>query len=115
MNGLHFNFRGEEKRLKYYIGKFFTAIQNKDYEVAYNLLSSGYKKNYFTSYEDFEEYAKETYGISTVLTYEDIQREGELYIVKINVSISQGKTNKLTQTFIVKENNFNDYELAFSK
>ena len=115
MSGLHYNYRGEESRIKYYVGTFIsTFIGDEKYEMAYELLSNGFKANYFNSFEKFENYAKEKYTDTPILSYGQIQREGELYIIDVTVSDFQGKKETFTQTFVVKENDFNDYELAFS-
>lgn len=106
---------GEESRIKYYIGTFIsTYIGDEKYEMAYELLSSGFKANYFDTYEKFEAYAKEKYATSLSLSYSKIQREGELYIIDVTVKDFFGKKETFTQTFIIKENDFNNYELAFS-
>ena len=106
---------GEESRIKYYVGTFIsTYIGDEKYEMAYDLLSDGFKANYFETYEKFESYAKEKYPTSLSLNYGEIQREGELYIIDVTVEDFFNEKATFTQTFVIKENNFNDYELAFS-
>lgn len=115
MNGLLYNCLGEESRIQYYIATFInTYVGDEKYEMAYAKLSEGFKKNYFDTYEKFEKYAKEKYPQSVMLTYGELQREGELYILDVTIKEIFSEEKPFTQTFIVKENDFNDYEIAFS-
>lgn len=115
MNGLLCNYRGEESRIQYYVATFINRyVGDEKYELAYDVLSDGFKQNYFDTYEKFVSYAKQKYPLSAVLTYGDLQREGELYIIEVTVKEIFSDDEPFTQTFIVKENDFNDYEIAFS-
>lgn len=100
--------------MQYYVATFISRyVGDEKYELAYDTLSDGFKQNYFDTYEKFVSYAKEKYPLSCMLSYGDLQREGELYIIE--VTIEEVFSDKaFTQTFIIKENDFNDYEIAFS-
>jgi len=115
MNGLHYNYHGEESRIQYYVATFINSyVGDEKYELAYDTLSDGFKQNYFNTYEEFVSYAEQKYPKSAVLSYGDLQREGELYILEVTVKEIFSEEEPFTQTFIIKENDFNHYELAFS-
>lgn len=106
---------GEESRIQYYVATFLNNyVGDEEYELAYQVLSDGFKQNYFDTYEKFEAYASKTYPIFVGLSYGELQREGELYIIDVTIEDLSGEKEDFTQTFVVKENDFNDYELAFS-
>lgn len=106
---------GEESRMQYYVATFVNNyVGDEQYQLAYNVLSSGFKQNYFETFEKFEAYAKQTYPVLVALSYGYLQREGELYILDVTIEDLMGEKETFTQTFIIKEHDFNDYELAFS-
>ena len=114
MNGLRCNYHGEESRIQYYVATFINYVGDAKYEFAYELLSEGFKQNYFDTFEKFEAYAKDKYPLSVTLAYGDLQREGELYMLEVTVKEIFSDKETFTQTFVIKENDFNEYELAFS-
>ena len=48
----------EKERIKTYVSKYISYIENLDYEKAYSLLNEDFKQNYFKTIEEFETYAK---------------------------------------------------------
>jgi len=108
----------ERTRIEYYVASYIRLIEGKDYEKAYNLLNEEYRKNYFgSSQKQFREYCENKFSSMMNVSYENFERNGDLYVVwlKINDAISGTKDEGLEITFVVKENTFNDYELSFSK
>lgn len=106
---------GEETRIKYYLGTFISGyICDGNYADAYEVLNKEFKENYFKTYEDFENYASAKYPSIETVSYGDFQRQGDYYIVKITIEDFTGQKEAFTQTFIVKENDFNEYEISFS-
>ena len=52
MNGLHYNYHGEESRIKYYVATFINSyVGDEKYDLAYEALSDGFKQNYFNTYK----------------------------------------------------------------
>ena len=47
-------------------------------------------------------------------SYGDLQRQGDMYIIDVTVKDLRNKKETFTQTFVVKENSFNNFEIAFS-
>ncbi len=48
----------ERDRMEYYVATFIKAIENDEYEDAYEMLYSDFKKNFFPTLSSFEEYAR---------------------------------------------------------
>ena len=104
----------ERDRMEYYFSKFIKYIKNKKYTDAYNLLYPDFRENYFKTQEEFKEYAKKTYPSSVGFSYNDIERQGSIYVLVITViDTNKNKGEERTQRIVIKENDFNDFVLSF--
>ncbi len=108
----------ESNRMKRYIGKFFDDIETEEYMQAYNNLNEDFRKNYFTTLEDFIKYADSNFKTSMLgVTYDNIERwgnnkTGNMYIIWITVADSfKGKKET---NFVIIEKDYNNYEMSFS-
>lgn len=110
----------ERSRMQYYIGKYFTYIQDKNYGEAYSLLYEEYVQEYFPIYTDYVNYIQEKYPFDLIaIEYNNIERIGNLYVLWVNVVDAVNGNpmaeDKLEQKIVIRENGFNDFELSFSK
>lgn len=108
----------ESERIRIYLGTYFRHIENKEYEEAYNLLYQEFKNNYFPTIEEFQKYMQEQeYPDMLAIEYEDIEMQGEYYIVNVNITDFLPNSNKELKsiTLIVKENDYNNYYISFTK
>lgn len=103
----------ETTRMKNYLGQFFTAIESENYQEAYNMLFDNFKENYFKTIEDFEEYFKNNYPRNIVLNYKNVDRQGDIYILTVEVVNGLEITNKFEQRFVIQENDLNDFNISF--
>ena len=70
--------------------------------------------NYFKTQEEFENYVKKLYTKTVGFSYNDIDRQGDIYVLLIDVMDTNKKTgDKKSQRVVIKENNFNDFVLSF--
>lgn len=104
----------ERDRMEYYFYKFISYIHNEDYSSAYNLLYPQFRENYFKTEEEFKSYVLKIYPQSVGFTYNDIDRQGSIYVLTINVidttkNVGEGKLQRI----VIQENNFNDFVLSF--
>lgn len=106
---------GERDRMEYYVSSFIKAIENKDYESAYDMLYDDFKTKYFSSYSAFEEYAKTKFPSSIAADYTNIERNGDVYVLWVTISNPLGsKDSGVEMNFVVQENDLNDFKLSFS-
>lgn len=105
----------ERDRMDYYCGQFFKFIEKKNYEKAYNLLYSEFKNEYFPTIEEFTKYVQSLYPSVMAIKYDDIDREGNIYIITavIDNAFSTDQSEQFKQRIVVKENNYNEYVLSF--
>ena len=104
----------EKQRMQYYFSKYITYIEEKNYEKAYNLLYEEYRNNYFPTLEEFEKYVKQKYPDFMSVEYNDMSRQGEYYILTVNIyNLLTNEIIEKEQKYIIKENNFLDYVLSF--
>lgn len=105
----------ERDRMEYYVSKFIKAIENKSYETAYGMLYDKFKETYFPTLESFEEYARTNFPKEISLKHENIERNGEYYVLFVTMSNMLGNKNDGTDmNFVVRENDLNDFVLSFS-
>ena len=107
----------ERTRIEYYVANYIKLIEKKDYDKAYSLLYIDYRDNYFKTQEEFEDYCKEVFSGMFDIQYDNFERNGDIYVVWITITdtINGKKGSGKELNFVIKENDFNDYELSFSK
>lgn len=104
----------ERDRMEYYFYKFISYIHSEDYSKAYDLLYPQFKETYFKTEEEFKNYAIKTYPQSVGFAYNDIDRQGSIYVLTITVMDTNKKvTDQKSQRVVIQENNFNDFVLSF--
>lgn len=103
---------GERSRMEYYVGKYLGFIESKDYASAYGLLYGEFKGNYFKTVDAFKAYAEKTYPKLITTEFQNIERQGQYYILFYNI-IDPINNTQFEQKFIVKENDYNNFELSF--
>lgn len=105
----------ERERMEFYFSEFMDYIENGKYQEAYNLLYPEFKDNYFKTLDDFKKYVNKTYPEFVSFSYNDIERQGNIYVLMITVinpDLSKSEAKK-SQRIVIKENNFNDFVLSF--
>lgn len=110
--------KDELERMKDYVGKYITFLNEKDYKSAYNLLYDDFKNNNFKTLDEFEEYAKKTYPNDMYIEFNDLHRYGIYYMYEVTLfdmnEIGQDeKNNYISTIFTIKENAIADYVLSF--
>ena len=107
----------EISRVRVYCGKFIEAIEDKDYQQAYDYLNVTYKANYFPTLEEFSNYIKEKYpqnGI--VVKYNSVEKKGEVFVLDITVYDEDNIDSFLfSQSIVIREIEANNFSLSFSK
>ena len=107
----------ERNRIERYVTKFINFVEKGKYEEAYSLLNKEYKENYFPTESSFRDYMKENFSTMMDVKFTNIERNGDIYVswATITDSINGTKDGGKEFTFVVKENDYNDFELSFSK
>ena len=106
----------EVDRIKYYFTKYIAHIEKKEYVEAYGMLDEKFKKAYYPTQESFVEYIKQKYNPIISVSYEDFQRLGEYYVLKIafiDLYAKDIEKAQISQRFIFHETNYNEYTIAF--
>jgi len=73
----------ESERVKYYFNLYIDALQIQEYETAYNFLDSKFKNNYFQTLDSFTQYVSSKYSPIISVTYDDLTRMGNYYVLDI--------------------------------
>lgn len=106
---------GEYDRMKYYCGEYIKLLKHQEYEKAYSLLYDEFKQNYFPTYDEYVQYVKSFYPSLFAVKYDDISRQGDLYILRLKIidAHSSNENNEVVQRFVFKENDYDDFVLSF--
>lgn len=107
----------ERDRIEYYFRTFLDYIESGKYEKAYNLLNNQFKESYFPTIDEFKEYCNKTFPEMANIKFDNIERNGEIYILWIYISdaLNSSKNDDgKSINVVVKENNLYDFELSFS-
>ena len=107
----------ERDRMEFYFGMFLDYVENEQYDKAYDLLYSEFKKNYFPTLESFTEYAQKTFSEFANIKHENIERNGDVYVLWIYISdVLNDKQNEKGKemNIVIQENDYNDFVMSFS-
>lgn len=105
----------EATRMKAYVGQYISAIDSKDYESAYNLLYDGFKNTYFNTLDEFITYAEGKYPDEIMVTYNNMEREGTVYVLTISIQDPlNSEFQAIEQNIVIQENDLNDFVLSFN-
>ena len=108
-------FASEQDRMKTYFNKYMLVfVSSEKYEEAYDLLYSEFKESYFKTLEDFTKYVKEKYPRFMTIVYDDVQRQGDYYIVSVTIKDIAEKKEPIKQKFIFREYDFDNFIISFS-
>ena len=114
-----YNNASDQQKVSINIQRFIKAINEKNYRFAYNCLSNGFKKNYFSTLESFEEYInKNIFSQSTVelLEYsvENKVHQYKILIIADGEDGEDGESKTIEKTIIMKLNEGTDFEMSFN-
>lgn len=106
----------ERDRIEYYFSEFIRAIDNQNYENAYNVLNEEFKQKYFKTQEEFTSYVKSYFPNEIAVDYNNIERNGNTYVLWVNISnaLSADSTRKKEMNVVIREYAIHDYEMSFS-
>ncbi len=105
----------DNKKVVMNIDKFIQMLNRRDYKTSYHLLDDGFKNNYFKTQNDFERYIRENYPLHYKVAYEEISKQGDIYIQPIELTDITGE-NKETKkmSIIMKLEKESDFIMSFS-
>lgn len=104
----------ERDRMERYFGEYIDYIESGEYEKAYNLLYPEFKQNYFKTLEDFEKYVSQKYPDIIIVDYDNIERQGEYYILFVKIPKTDGSNEIINQNIVLYEKDYAEYYISFS-
>ena len=107
--------KSENERMKYYCSEFFKCISLRRYEEAYDMLYSEYKENYFPTLASFEKYMSEYFSEDVSITYTNIERLGNMYVLWIDVKEIYNNGYSFSMNVVIREDAYNDIKMSFSR
>jgi len=96
------------------IQRFFEALNNKDYDYAYERLADSFKNNYFNGKDSFKKFVEQHLFENNYITFNSYNEEGDLSVFQITNSDSKENVNSKNMTIVVKLEETTDYVLSFN-
>lgn len=110
-----YNKASDSTKVGYNVERFISAINDKDYKFAYNLLDEVYRESNFKTVESFESYIKRNLYEKNEIEHQNIEKQGNNYIYEVNIKNANDKTvNGKTITVIMKLLEGTDFVMSFS-
>ena len=105
----------EQKRIEQYATEFIRFLEGRHISSAYSKLNEDFKKNYFNNQEAFKEYIDNYFPKETSTKYKNLERLGDIYILEVDIKdILSKNPNNFSFYIVIKENDYDDYEISFS-
>ena len=104
----------EEDKVLMNIQKFFEAIEDKDYNYAYNKLDATFKANNFATLESFEKYVRENFFEENTLSAGKAEKQGDVYLYNVTIDDGTGESsNSKTTSFVMRLGEETDFVMSF--
>ena len=104
----------EEDRVLMNIQKFFEAIEDEDYNYAYNKLDETFKANNFSTLASFEKYVRENFFEENNLSAGKAEKQGDIYLYNVTIEDGTNKSNNSkTTSFVMKLREGTDFVMSF--
>lgn len=104
----------DEQKAGYNINKFIQAINEKDYNYAYNCLAESFKQNNFNTLNDFENYMKNNFTNKIELEYLKTYKEGQYFVYETNIINKNNLSIIDKKNFIVNLKENREFEISFN-
>ena len=110
-----YNSLNESKKVALNIKKFVIALNDNNMYYAYNLLSKGFKNNYFKTQEDFENYVNDNlFNGNIEVKFRELDEENGVFKYNITILNKENTEEKIDKTIFMKLNEGTDFEMSFN-
>lgn len=110
-----YNKAREEIKVGYNIERFISAINDKDYKYAYNLLDEIYRKNNIPTLDDFEEYVRRNMYDNNKVEHQEVDKQGNNFIYEIKLKDANDENSEeKSMTIIMQLKEGTDFVMSFS-
>lgn len=104
----------DEDKVLMNIQRFFDAIEDKDYDYAYDKLDETFKANNFATLESFEKYVRENFFEENTLSAGKAEKQGDVYLYNVTIDDGTGKSsNSKTTSFVMRLGEETDFVMSF--
>lgn len=104
----------ERDRMERYFGEYIDYVESGEYEKAYALLYPEFKDTYFKTLDEFKEYVIKKYPDIIIVDYDNIERQGQYYVLFIKVPKADGTSDMINQNIVLYEKDYAQYYISFS-
>ena len=101
-------------KVGYNIEKFFSAINDKDYKYAYNVLDEVFKQNNYPTQADFENFVKANFYEDNKVNHKNVKQEGSLFVYNITLQNKDNEGEQKDLTVIMQLGEETNFVMSFS-
>ena len=107
----------EGNRVRAYYGQFIEAIENKNFDIAYEYLNNDFKANYFKTVQEFSEYMMNKYPKNRIVVkYNSVERKGEVFVLSVTIDdATDTNFQAFSENVVIREISMNNFSLSFTK
>ena len=109
-----YNEAEEGYKVGYNIEKFFSAINDKDYKYAYNVLDDVFKQNNYPTQADFESFVRDNFYDDNKVNHKNVEQEGSLFVYNITLQNKDNASEQKNLTVIMQLGEGTDFAMSFS-
>ncbi len=110
-----YNKENEQVKVGMNIEKIISALNTKDYKYIYDKLDNSFKNNKFTTYQEFEKYAKSNFFDKNKVEYKKFSNEAGIFIYELKLkTLEDSKENAKDMTIIMKLLEGTDFVMSFN-
>lgn len=110
-----YNKNSNEIKVGLNIQKIFEAINDGDYNYAYNKLDETFRRENFSNQETFEKYIKENFYAKNTLQHNSCEKIGDVYMYSITIKdATENNGNSIKKTFVMQLKEGTDFVMSFS-
>lgn len=106
----------ERDRMEYYFSYWIQLVEKGEYEEAYGILYPQFRETYFNSLSKFREYTQNTFPRMSGIKYTNIERNGDVYVLWVDISdvLNGTRSGATSINVVIRENGFANIEMSFS-
>lgn len=105
----------DEKKVQMDIDLFIQMINRHDYITSYKFISEGFKNNYFSTQNEFENYVKNKFFNFNKFEFEKIEKKGNnVYVCLVKLTdLTNENPEVREENIIIQINNNYDFKMSF--
>ncbi len=108
-----YNEYNDEQKVKYNIRRWIKMLNSKDYKFAYEYLNDEFKKNNYTTLNDFSKFMQSKYPGYYSIESMQVSNEGNTYTAKLELNVDGEEFSDKYMTIIIRLDEDTNFTMSF--